>query len=339
MNIKKREIKYENELNLAGFKLPCYVLADGTRVLSGRGMQDVLKVAGETNGDKEQQPGNRLRQILNQKAVKPLIDKEKELEKKNDRFDPIICYKGEQKINGYEATTLVDLCKIFLAARKNAKEKGYNLSTSLETVANQSEILLGAIAKVGIIALVDEATGYQYERERFELQKILRLFILKGRLFLKWRETFSLDYYKELFGVYDIPFTAENIKRKPRFIGWLTTELVYKNLPEGEEILKKIKSRTPKTPKGYYSKKLWQSLTKRVGRETLIDVIATVRTLAKLSKKDKDKRNKFRRLVKEVYHSDRDLPYIDVEAMDNQGKETKFDKVLSALTKVSSVKS
>ena len=192
--MKKREIKYENELDLAGFILPCYVLADGTRVLSGRDMQDILKVAGETNGDKEQQPGNRLRQILNQKAVKPLIDKEKELEKKHDRFDPIICYKGEQKINGYEATTLVDLCKIFLAARKNAKEKGYNLSTSLETVANQSEILLGAIAKVGIIALVDEATGYQYERERFELQKILRLFVLKGRLFLKWRETFSLDY-------------------------------------------------------------------------------------------------------------------------------------------------
>jgi len=115
-----------------------------------------------------------LRQILNQKAVKSLIYKEKELEKKHDYFDPIICYKGEQKINGYEATTLVDICKIFLEARKNAKEKGYNLSASLETVASQSEVLLGAFAKVGIIALIDEVTGYQYERERDELQKQLR---------------------------------------------------------------------------------------------------------------------------------------------------------------------
>jgi hypothetical protein len=42
---------------------------------------------------------------------------------------------------------------------------------------------------------------------------------LKDKLFLKWRETFPLGYYKELFGVYDIPFTPENIRRKPRFIG------------------------------------------------------------------------------------------------------------------------
>lgn len=121
--MKKREIKYESELDLVGFKMPCYVLADGTRVLSGRGMQDALKVAGEADSDKEQQPGNRLRQILNQKAVKSLIDKEKELEKKHDRFDPIICYKGEQKINGYEATTLVRPMQNFLSGEEKCKRK------------------------------------------------------------------------------------------------------------------------------------------------------------------------------------------------------------------------
>jgi hypothetical protein len=109
---------------LAGFKLPCYVLKDGARVLSGRRMQEVLKILDETDGNgKEQQPGNRLRQILSQKAIKPLINKEKKLEKKSNYFEPIICYKGEQKINGYEATTLVDICKILLEARKEAKAK------------------------------------------------------------------------------------------------------------------------------------------------------------------------------------------------------------------------
>jgi len=182
---------------------------------------------------------------------------------------------------------------------------------------------------------VDEATGYQYERERFELQEVLRTHVLKGKLFLKWRETFSLDYYKELYGVYDVPFTPEKIRRKPRFIGYLTNELVYKNLPKGEEILKKIKERTPKTKGGNPKKRQHQSLTKKVGREALIDVIATIRTLAKLSKKD---RNKFRRLVKEMYHLDRDLPYIDVEAMDDNKKETKVDKVLGTLLKTSVAK-
>jgi len=331
--MKKREIKYESELNLSGFKLPCYVLADGTRVLSGRGMQDALKVAGEADNDREQQPGNRLRQILNQKAVKFLIDKEKELEKKHDRFDPIICYKGGQKIHGYEATTLVDICKIFLAARKSAKEKGHSLSTSLEIVANQSEILLGAFAKVGIIALIDEATGYQYERERFELQKILKAFI--SEKILEWKQTFPLSYYKELFRLWNIPFTAENIKRKPQFIGWLTNELVYKNLPRGEDILEKLKKKTPKTKGGHYKKRFHQSLTRRVGREALKKVIHEVEVLAWTSHQDK---NKFLRLVKERFHPEQDFPYIDVEAMDERGKQSKFDKALSTLTKMPPIK-
>lgn len=266
--MKIRKVKYKGELDLAGYKIPCYVLEDGTRILSSRGMQEALKMVDE--GDKKVS-GKRLGRYLEQKSLQPFIYKGKRL----GHYDPIICYDGEKKINGFEATRLLDFSDGMLEARKSMP-----LSPRQIIIAEQCEVIIRAIAKVGIIALVDEATGYQYERERFELQKILKLFVLKGRLFLKWRETFSLDYYKELFGVYDIPFTAENIKRKPRFIGWLTTELVYKNLPEGEEILKKIKSRTPKTPKGYYSKKLWQSLTKKVGRETLIDVIATVRTLA-----------------------------------------------------------
>ena len=39
-----------------------------------------------------------------------------------------------------------------------------------------------------------------------------------------------------------------------------------------------------------------------------------------------------------MYSSDQDLPYIDAEAMDEKGKETKFDRVLAALTKVAAVK-
>jgi hypothetical protein len=107
-------------------------------------------------------------------------------------------------------------------------------------------------------------------------------------------------------------------------------------LPKGEEILKKIKERTPKTKGGNPKKRQHQSLTKKVGREALIDVIATVRTLARLSKGD---RNKFRKLVKEIYHPKRDLPYIDVEAMDNDKKLVKkVDRALEALLKTPNLK-
>lgn len=37
-------------------------------------------------------------------------------------------------------------------------------------------------ARVGITALVDEATGYQYDREKNELQKILKAYIAEDLL-------------------------------------------------------------------------------------------------------------------------------------------------------------
>ena len=110
-----------------------------------------------------------------------------------DHYDPIICHDGEQEIHGQEATRLVDFGDGILEARKNGKLS----SLRQEMIAEQSEIIMRKLAKVSIIALVDEATGYQYVRERFALQKILKLYIAPE--ILKWRKLFEPSYYRELF--------------------------------------------------------------------------------------------------------------------------------------------
>ena len=178
MEKQKRKVKYPGELDLAGFKLPCFVLEDGTRVLSGRGMANALKMVGEVEKGKEK-PGNILKKYLGQKSLESFIYKEKTPE----HFEPIICYIGGTKTHGYEATLLVDICDAFLEAR-NSK----HLSPRQKIIADQCEILVRSFAKVGIIALVDEATGYQYEREKTELQAILKAFISEE--VLKWQKTF-----------------------------------------------------------------------------------------------------------------------------------------------------
>ena len=99
-------------------------------------------------------------------------------------------------------------------------------------------------------------------------------------------------------------------------------------------MLEKIKERTPKTKGGYYRKSFHQSLTK-IGKKALSEIINIVETLAWVSKGD---RNKFLRLVKERFHPNRDLPYIDVEAMEDSEPKTKFDKVLEAISKVPKIK-
>jgi hypothetical protein len=275
------QIKYEGTLNLGENKLPCYVLEDGTRVLSGRKMQEILKVVdGNISGTK-------LPQFLSNSILKPFIFSNKDAA----HFDPIICFKGKQRINGYEATVLTDICEAILRARRS----GVKMTERQQIVANQCEILLSSFAKIGIIALIDEATGYQNEREHFELQKILSAYISEE--ILKWQLTFTDDFYREVYRLWGLPFIPKYIKNKPSFIGKLTTKYIYDLLSDG--VVDKIKEKTGKTDKGNWKYKWHQSLTPEIGREHLKKQIIEVTTLMSISKS----KSEFNELFERKYNA------------------------------------
>ena len=275
------QIKYEGTLNLGENKLPCYVLEDGTRVLSGRKLQEILKVVdGNISGTK-------LPQFLSNSTLKPFIFSDKDAA----HFDPIICFKGKQQINGYEATVLTDICEAILRARRS----GVKMTERQQIVANQCEILLSSFAKIGIIALIDEATGYQNEREHFELQKILSAYISEE--ILKWQLTFTDDFYREVYRLWGLPFIPKYIKNKPSFIGKLTTKYIYDLLPDG--VVDKIKEKTGKTDKGNWKYKWHQSLTPEIGREHLKKQIIEVATLMSISKS----KSEFNELFERKYNA------------------------------------
>lgn len=282
MTDKKRKVKYEGTLDLNGLKLPCYVLDDGTRVLSGRGMQDILKMVDEVEEGK-QNPGTRLVRYLTQKSLKPFIFKDK----RADHFEPVVCYQGNAKINGYEATVLADICDGFLEARKHIK-----LSSRQEIIAGQCEILIRAFAKVGIIALVDEATGYQFDRERFELQKILKAYISEE--LLKWQQRFPHEYYKQIFRLNGWDYTVTNVKTKPSVIGKWTNTFIYKQLPKG--VLEELKARTPFDEQGRRKHHFHRLLTADTGHPHLDKQLVQVITIMKLSKNWRDFVKKFNQL-------------------------------------------
>lgn len=239
--------------------------------------------------------------------------------------------KEGKKGIGYDATILPLVCDLYLKAR----EEGAIKLPNQKATAQQAEILVRSLAKVGIIALVDEATGYQYEREKIELQAILKAFISDE--IRDWQKTFELSFYKEIFRLWGIPFTAANIKRKPMFIGKLTNELVYKNMPKGYLVLDKLKAKTPKTDGGNYRYRLHQSLTPEAGRTALIKVINSVEALASIS----DTKAKFLRLMKDKYNPDMQMklfPEIDQLAEKEDKKlpipVTTFNKQLKGLLNV-----
>lgn len=293
-----RKVSHEGVLELGNFQIPCYVLEDGTRVLSGRGMQEALKMVDD---DGRKTPGTRLSRYLAQETLKPFIYSSKGM----GHYEPIICYKGRKKINGYEATVLADICEAFLDARS-----AVDLSPRQRIIADQCEILVRGFARVGIVALVDEATGYQYDRERFELQKILSAYISEE--ILKWQLTFTDDFYIQIYRLWKIKYSPSGIKKRPGFIGKLTRKYIYNRLPRG--VVEKIREKTPRTESGNWRFRWHQSLTPEIGREHLKRQIIEVTTLMKASK------------TKEEFEDLYNRTYADREVSSHDGDPNLDDK-------------
>lgn len=276
----KRQISHEGEITLGNVVIPCYVLEDGTRVLSGNAMQNALKLQEES----ESKSGTRLARYLSQKTLNPFIYKDKE----DGHFDPIICYRGDQKINGYEATVLADICEAFLDARKHI-----NLSPRQQIIADQCEILVRGFARVGITALVDEATGYQYDREKDALQVIMQAYISEE--LQKWQKMFPDTFYYEIFRLKGWDYTVSGIKKRPGVIGTWTKELIYKQLPKN--VLEELESRTPKSDQGNYTARFFQSLTPDIGHPALTAQIYKVIGIMNISSNWAEFKRNFNKMV------------------------------------------
>lgn len=257
----ENQIKCRGELHLGEFSIPCYVLEDGRRVLSGRKMQEALKMVDEAG---QKSSGHRLPVFMRRKSLEPFVAKYLGV----GTLDPIVCYDGGTKINGYRAEALADICEVFLEARKHIE-----LTSRQQIIADQCEILMRGFARVGIIALVDEATGYQHEREQDELQKILKAYIAEE--LLPWQKRFPDAFYQELFRLNGWDYTVRGIKRRPGIIGKWTNKLIYEQLPPG--VLDELKRRTPK------SARLHQNLTEDIGQPELAAQITQVVTIFRIS--------------------------------------------------------
>jgi hypothetical protein len=136
---------------------------------------------------------------------------------------------------------------------------------------------------VGIIALVDEATGYQRDRASDALSKILEAFIAKE--LQPWVKTFPDEYYEQLFRLRGLSYPSDTVKR-PQYFGHLTNDIVYKRL--APTVLEELKKTTPKTPKGRLKNHLHRRLTPDLGHPKLREHMSSVVTAMKLSEDYED---------------------------------------------------
>lgn len=258
----------DRPLKIGDTEIQCYVLEDGTRVLSQAEFLEALgrhrKANVRNEGGEERLPA-----ILQGKAINPFISKEI-IEKSR----PILFKTTTgSRASGYRADLLPDVCEIYLTARDQGA-----LPHNQEHVAKKAEILMRGLAHIGIIALVDEATGYQEFRAKDALAKILEAFIAKE--LQAWLQTFPNDFYRELFRLRGLRFPTDTVK-KPQYFGHITNDIVYKRIAPG--VLEELKRVTPRNDSGRPKHKLFQRLTNNTGYPKLREHLGSVVTIMKLS--------------------------------------------------------
>jgi hypothetical protein len=204
--------------------------------------------------------------FLTAKNLKPFIPPDLELTSKGIEFKPL---SSPTRAYGYSAELLPKVCGVFLDA-----DAAGTLKANQKHIAEKAMILIRALASTGIIALVDEATGYQYERPRRDLEEYLRKFLADS--LVRWARTFPNDYFKHLCRLKDVELRPD--MRLPQYFGHITNDLVYRRIAPG--LLKALKER--RAERGLPSNKLHWWTSQDLGHPSLLLHLGTVVGLMKI---------------------------------------------------------
>jgi len=257
---------HEGELHIVDQTLPCAVLEDSTRIISQNAIFRAFGRAKRGRAGGDQRVSN-VPAFIDANNLQPFIN--------NDLWDVIkpveYLNKYNRKVTGYKAEIIPLLCDVYLTARSESI-----LTKKQLPLAVASEIIVRSLSKLGIIALVDEATGYQEVRDRIALQKILDKYILDE--FRRWTKTFPAEFYKEMFRLKKWTYDEKSIKR-PSVIGHYTNNIVYKRLAPA--VLKELQHKNPTTEKGFRKQRHHQWLSGNVGFPKLKDHLVGVVALMK----------------------------------------------------------
>ena len=174
--------------------------------------------------------------------------------------------------HGHRAEILPQVCEVYLKAR----DAGVLLPAQRH-IAERAEILIRGLATIGIIALVDEATGYQRIREERALATILERWITKE--YERWTRTFPIEFYTEICRLKGWPNV--NAIRRPSVIGRYTNDFVYNRLAPG--VLAELQRVNPTLPAGGRLHKHHQWFTPKYGHPRLKEHLEGVMVLMRVS--------------------------------------------------------
>ncbi|MDP8208958.1 MAG: P63C domain-containing protein [Candidatus Electryonea clarkiae] len=228
---------WRGEIQIGDYVVPCYMTPDEVRFLSGRGVSNLLGLTDPDSKSKSGQvAGSRIRRLFTYSAFKPILEQRLGV----DHIDSLkISTDDGFSVIAFEATNLVDLFDAILTVRDIVPRS--KLTKHQQHIIERADILIRSVAKVGIIALIDEATGWQYYRERTALEKMLNTLIAPE--LQPWSKLFPDEFYMELFDKYGYKAPRDS-SRRPRFFAKVTIDLVYDRIPMPGGIYKILKNKS-----------------------------------------------------------------------------------------------
>jgi hypothetical protein len=263
---------FRGTLSIGDVEFECHVLNDGRRVLTQREVVRVISGGRDSS--------NLTRYLERNPLYSPDL-----LQGRVIQFTVPGAPAGPA--HGYEATLLIEICDLYLKARDQEL-----LKPRQKPLAKMAEVVVRSCAKVGIEALVDEATGYQKVREKRALQVKLQAFIAEDMQ--EWVATFPEEFWLELARLEGIRYSPRN---RPLRWGKYVMRFVYDSIDP--DLGKKLREINP-DPRYKHNHHQW---LREYGRDKLHRQLGGVIVLMK----ECEDMNEFRGRFAKVYGRDLQL--------------------------------
>lgn len=268
---------FPGQLTMGDVLLDCHVLSDGRRVLTQGQVVRALSGGRDSSNLARYLGGN------------PLIPDDLLVGRTVQFRVP----NNPQVATGLDATLLIEICDSYLDARAQKL-----LRPNQMNLAQVAEIIVRACAKVGIIALIDEATGYQEVRSKNNLQLKLQAFISDE--LQEWAKMFPDEFWFELARLEGVTYSARS---RPLRWGKYVMAFVYDAVDE--DVGKELRRINP-DPQFRQNHHQW---LRQVGREKVHDQLQRVIAVMKTC----DSMVQFRARFERVFSKQYQLPLFDFD--------------------------
>lgn len=254
---------FNGTLDIGDVSFPCHVLNNGKRVITQR--EVVRLMTGHAKGG--------IDRYLQSSVLNGYLDPQK-IERQTVEFK--LQGTGRQAV-GYEGTLLVEICDAYLKARDDHKTSQFH-----NNLVKRAEIVLRACAKVGIIALIDEATGYDKFKRKNEYRLKLQAFIADD--LQEWARMFPPEFWFELARLEGIHYSPRS-----RPLRWGKYIMAFVYAAVDKDVARELKKRIPNP---HYGQNLHQ-LLKEYGRDRMTAQLNQVLGVMKTCRDMDDFKRKF----------------------------------------------